>query len=185
MILVIDNYDSFTYNLVQQIEKLGYPTTVWLNDECTLNMIDELAPEKIVLSPGPKTPLEAGICMDVIRQYQNDVPILGVCLGHQAIGMVYGASIGPSQSPFHGTTETIATRDSRLFANLPASFAVARYHSLVLQDLPGDLMITATDELGEIMALEHLELPLFGVQFHPESIGTREGRKMLRNFLGL
>ena len=182
MILVIDNYDSFTYNLVQQIEGLGYKTTVWLNDECNIDMIQALNPERIVLSPGPKTPAQAGICLELISQYCNQLPILGVCLGHQAIGMKFGATLGASQDPFHGSTVTIDSTESVLFQNLPRQIRVARYHSLALQTLPDCLQLTATDHNGEIMAFEHKEYPLFGIQFHPESFMTQYGNEIVRQF---
>ena len=182
MILVIDNYDSFTYNLVQQVEGLGYEVTVWLNDQCDLPMINQLNPDRIILSAGPKTPSEAGICNTLIKHYKESLPILGVCLGHQALGMSYGAKLGPSQSPFHGSTVAIDTKESVLFQNLPREINVARYHSLALQTLPNEFELTATDPNGEIMAIEHRELPLFGVQFHPESFMTEYGNEMVRQF---
>ena len=182
MILVIDNYDSFTYNLVQQIEGLGYKTAVWLNDQCDLEMIEALNPERIILSPGPKTPLDAGICMSLIEHFQDRLPILGVCLGHQAIGMVHGAELGPSNTPFHGSTVSLTLHDSWLFDGLPKQIKVARYHSLALQNIPESFRITATDSTGEIMAIEHEQLPLFGVQFHPESFMTEQGDHLIQQF---
>ena len=182
MILVIDNYDSFTYNLVQQIEGLGNKTTVWLNDRCDMAMVNGLNPDRIVISPGPKTPNDAGICLELISDYKSQCPILGVCLGHQAIGMHYGAALGPSQSPFHGSTVTIDTHESVLFQNLPRQISVTRYHSLALKSLPDCLKLTATDPDGEIMAFEHQELPLFGIQFHPESFMTHYGNEIVRQF---
>lgn len=182
MILVIDNYDSFTYNLVQQIEGLGFRTTVWLNDQCDVSRIEALKPERIILSPGPKTPNQAGVCLEVIDAYHNRCPILGVCLGHQALGMAYGASLGPSQDPFHGSRVTIETEPSVLFQNLPRQIKVARYHSLALQNPPDGFNVTAWDEHDEIMAIEHKELPLFGVQFHPESFMTQNGNEIVRQF---
>jgi anthranilate synthase/aminodeoxychorismate synthase-like glutamine amidotransferase len=182
MILVIDNYDSFTYNLVQQIEGLGFRTTVWLNDQCDLSRIQALKPERIVLSPGPKTPNEAGVCLEVIEAYKDRCPILGVCLGHQALGMAFGASLGPSKDPFHGSQVMIETEPSVLFQNLPRQIKVARYHSLALQSAPDMFRITARDEHDEIMAIEHKEQPLFGVQFHPESFMSDSGNEIVRQF---
>ncbi len=182
MILVIDNYDSFTYNLVQQIEGLGNKTTVWLNDRCDMAMVAGLNPDRIVISPGPKTPAEAGICLDLIAHYETRLPILGVCLGHQAIAMHFGADLGPSKSPFHGSTVSIDTQESILFQNLPRQFSVARYHSLALKNLPDCLKLTAVDPEGEIMAFEHRHRPLFGIQFHPESFMTHYGNEIIRQF---
>jgi len=185
MILVIDNYDSFTYNLVQYFGELGADIRVKRNDEVTLDEISALAPEKICISPGPCTPNEAGISCDVIRQFAGSLPILGVCLGHQCIGQVYGGEVVRADRLMHGKTSPIHHTGENVFAGLPDPFEATRYHSLLVRraTLPDCLKITAETAEGEIMGLAHRELPVFGVQFHPESILTREGKNLLRNFL--
>jgi anthranilate synthase/aminodeoxychorismate synthase-like glutamine amidotransferase len=188
MVLVIDNYDSFTYNLVQYLGELGTKPFVRRNNEITLDEIAKLAPKQIVISPGPGRPEQAGITLDVIKRFGPSVPLLGVCLGHQAIGMAFGGSVVRANAPMHGKTSTI-THDGRgVFAGIASPFAVARYHSLVVQrtGLPADLEVSAqTEDDGTVMALRHKTYPIHGVQFHPESIMTREGAHLLRNFVNL
>ncbi len=187
MLLVIDNYDSFTYNLVQYFGELGAEVLVFRNDEVTLEQIAEMRPERIVISPGPCTPNEAGISCDVILRFGRTVPVLGVCLGHQSIGQVYGGEVVRADRLMHGKTSPILHSGDNVFAGLPSPFEATRYHSLLVRrsTLPECLQITAWTEEGEIMGLAHLEHPVFGVQFHPESILTLEGKNLLRNFLRL
>jgi anthranilate synthase component 2 len=188
MILVIDNYDSFTYNLVQYLGELGAAVQVLRNDAATVDSIAASAPERIVISPGPGRPEQAGVTMDVIRRLGSTVPILGVCLGHQAIGAVFGGAVVRAAAPMHGKTSTIEHDGRGVFAGITGPFIASRYHSLVVADegLPADLEVTArTREDRAIMGLRHRSWPVHGVQFHPESILTGEGRRMLRNFLGL
>ena len=186
MVLVLDNYDSFTYNLVQYLGELGAKVTVVRNDATTVEAIAAMAPQHIVLSPGPGRPEDAGVMMDVIRQLGPTMPMLGVCLGHQAIGAVYGGSVVRAAVPMHGKTSTIEHNGRGVFTGLTAPFLASRYHSLVVaeESLPDCLEVTArTQEDGTIMGLRHRTLPVHGVQFHPESILTNEGRRILRNFL--
>jgi anthranilate synthase component 2 len=186
MILVLDNYDSFTYNLVQYLGELGATVTVRRNDEISVPQIRELAPERIVISPGPGRPEDAGATMDVIRDLGENIPVLGVCLGHQAIGAVFGGSVIRAKVPMHGKTSTIEHNGRGVFTGLDAPFQASRYHSLIVSDagLPAALEVTArTQEDGTIMGLRHRTWPVHGVQFHPESILTGEGRRLLRNFL--
>ncbi len=185
MILVIDNYDSFTYNLVQYFGELGEEIVVRRNDEITIPEIEELAPARICISPGPCTPNEAGISCEVIRQFGGRVPLLGVCLGHQAIGQVFGGEVVRADRLMHGKTSPIIHCGENVFAGLPSPFVATRYHSLLVRcaSLPACLKITAETAEGEIMGLAHRTLPVFGVQFHPESILTLEGKNLLRNFL--
>jgi anthranilate synthase/aminodeoxychorismate synthase-like glutamine amidotransferase len=187
MILVIDNYDSFTYNLVQYFGELGAEILVKRNDEITIAEIESLAPEKICVSPGPCTPNEAGISCEVIRQFGRRRPILGVCLGHQSIGQVYGGDVVRANRLMHGKTSPILHTGENVFAGLPSPFEATRYHSLLVkrETLPDSLRITAETAEGEIMGLAHKELPVYGVQFHPESILTTEGKRLLKNFLDL
>jgi anthranilate synthase/aminodeoxychorismate synthase-like glutamine amidotransferase len=188
MILVIDNYDSFTYNLVQYLGELGTQPFVKRNNEITLDEIAALRPERIVISPGPGRPEQAGITVDVIKRFGRTIPILGVCLGHQAIGMAFGGAVVRASVPMHGKTSKI-THDGRgVFAGIASPFTVGRYHSLVVEraGLPGDLEVSAqVEEDGTVMALRHRQYPIHGVQFHPESILTREGAHLLRNFLAV
>jgi anthranilate synthase/aminodeoxychorismate synthase-like glutamine amidotransferase len=188
VILVIDNYDSFTYNLVQYLGELGTNPVVRRNNEITLDEIAKLAPAQIVISPGPGRPEQAGITLDVIKRFGPSTPLLGVCLGHQAIGMAFGGAVVRAAVPMHGKTSTI-THDGRgVFAGIASPFAVARYHSLVVErsSLPADLELSAqTEGDGTVMALRHKTFPIHGVQFHPESIMTREGSHLLRNFVNL
>jgi len=187
MILVIDNYDSFTYNLVQYFGELGAEILVKRNDEITLEEIEALAPEKICISPGPCTPTEAGISCAVIEKFAGRQPILGVCLGHQSIGQVYGGDVVRADRLMHGKTSPILHTGENVFAGLPTPFEATRYHSLIVKrdTLPACLRVTAETAEGEIMGLAHKVLPVYGVQFHPESILTTEGKKLLKNFLAL
>jgi anthranilate synthase/aminodeoxychorismate synthase-like glutamine amidotransferase len=185
MILMIDNYDSFTYNLVQYLGELGADVRVYRNDQITVAEIQRLAPTKIVISPGPCTPTEAGISCDVIREFAGRVPLLGVCLGHQCIGDVFGGEIVRAPALFHGKTSMIYHDDKTIFRGLPRPFEATRYHSLVIrrETLPDCLELSAETDDGVIMGVRHRELLVEGVQFHPESILTREGKQLLANFL--
>ena len=187
MLLVIDNYDSFTYNLVQYFGELGAEMVIKRNDEITPDQIAELKPEKIVISPGPCTPKEAGISNEVIRRFGSTTPLLGVCLGHQCIGDVFGGDVVRAGRLMHGKTSPILHDGTGVFAGLPNPFEATRYHSLLVQrdTFPECLQITAETAEKEIMGLRHKELPIYGVQFHPESILTLEGKKLLQNFLEL
>jgi anthranilate synthase component 2 len=189
MLLVIDNYDSFTYNLVQYLGELGAELTVRRNDAVTVEEVGELAPAGIVLSPGPCAPAQAGVTVDVIRAWGATTPILGVCLGHQAIGEAYGGKVVRAKRAVHGKTSRIAHDGSELFSGVPSPMEVGRYHSLTVEraSLPASLRVTATAEHDptEIHALRHAEHPVWGVQFHPESVLTPEGKRLLRNFLDL
>jgi para-aminobenzoate synthetase component II len=185
MILMIDNYDSFTYNLVQYLGELGADIRVYRNDQITVAEIQRLAPTKIVISPGPCTPTEAGISCDVIREFAGRVPLLGVCLGHQCIGEVFGGEIVRAPALFHGKTSMIYHDGKTIFRGLPRPFEATRYHSLVIrrETLPDCLELSAETDDGVIMGVRHRELLVEGVQFHPESILTREGKQLLANFL--
>jgi anthranilate synthase/aminodeoxychorismate synthase-like glutamine amidotransferase len=189
MILVIDNYDSFTYNLVQYLGELGADPVVRRNDEVTVEEVGALAPAAIVLSPGPCAPAQAGVTVPVVRRWGAEIPILGVCLGHQAIGEAYGGRVVRAAHVMHGKVSTIVHRGDDLFADLPSPLPVMRYHSLVVEPhtLPPALEVAAhaEDDPTEIHALRHREHPVWGVQFHPESVGTAHGRAMLANFLTL
>jgi anthranilate synthase component 2 len=190
MLLIIDNYDSFTYNLVQYFGELGERPHVVRNDAIAVDTIAELAPRAIVLSPGPGTPADAGICVPTIQRYGADVPILGVCLGHQAIGEAYGGRvIRAPRGVMHGKTSRVVHDATDLFEGLPSPLTVMRYHSLVIEStsLPAALRVTATayDDPTEIHAVRHREHPVWGVQFHPESILTQDGKRLLANFLTL
>ena len=187
MLLVIDNYDSFTYNLVQYFGELGADPFVKRNDEITPDEIAALKPARIVISPGPCTPNEAGISCEVIRRFGPTTPLLGVCLGHQAIGQVYGGDVVRAGRLMHGKTSPILHHGTGVFAGLPNPFDATRYHSLLVQrsTFPAALEITAETAEGEIMGLRHRELPIHGVQFHPESILTLEGKRLLQNFLAV
>ncbi|CDM65719.1 anthranilate synthase component II [Pyrinomonas methylaliphatogenes] len=187
MLLVIDNYDSFTYNLVQYLGELGAHLHVRRNDEIALDEIEELAPERIVISPGPGTPDTAGITLEVIRRFGGRVPILGVCLGHQAIGQVFGGRVVRAPEPLHGKTSEIFHDGRTIFQDLPYGFQAGRYHSLIVEreTLPDCLEISATTSDGLIMGLRHREMKIEGVQFHPESVLTTEGKRLLANFLKL
>ncbi len=188
MVLVIDNYDSFTYNLVQYLGELGADVRVRRNNVVTVGEIDAMAPEQIVISPGPGRPEQAGISVDVIRRFGPTTPILGVCLGHQAIGIVYGGTVRRASAPMHGKTSTVVHDGKGVFEGITAPFPAGRYHSLVIADdhVPTELQVAATTrEDGTIMAVRHRIYPVHGVQFHPESVLTAEGRTILRNFLDL
>ncbi len=187
MILVIDNYDSFTYNLVQYLGELGAEITVRRNDELTVEQIRAMNPEKIIVSPGPCTPNEAGISMDVIRELGPTIPVLGVCLGHQSIGQVYGGKVIRAPYLMHGKVSKIKHGGEGLFAGLKQNFTATRYHSLIVEreSLPEELEVTAETEDGLIMGLKHRWHPVYGVQFHPESILTEGGKQLLANFLTL
>jgi anthranilate synthase/aminodeoxychorismate synthase-like glutamine amidotransferase len=188
MVLVIDNYDSFTYNLVQYLGELGAEIRVRRNDEVTVGEIEAMAPDRILISPGPGRPENAGITPDVIRRFGPKTPLLGVCLGHQAIGMVYGGTVSRAAAPMHGKTSTVVHDGKGLFAGMSAPFQAGRYHSLVIagDSVPAELEVAArTKEDGTIMAVRHRTYPVHGVQFHPESVLTEEGRRILRNFLDL
>ena len=187
MILVLDNYDSFTYNLVQYLGELGALMRVARNNRITISEIERLVPEAIVISPGPGTPDGAGISLDLIRRFHETTPILGVCLGHQAIGQAFGGTVARARKQMHGKTSTIHHDSRGVFAGLPQDFEATRYHSLVVLErgFPADLEISARAEDGEIMGLRHRRFPVEGVQFHPESILTGQGKALLRNFLEL
>ena len=185
MVLMIDNYDSFTYNLVQYLGELGVEVTVVRNDEVTVDEVERMRPEKIVISPGPCTPNEAGISLETIRRLGGKVPILGVCLGHQAIGQAFGGKVLHAKTLMHGKTSPIHHTGSGVFEGLPSPFTATRYHSLAVEraSLPDCLEVTAWTDDGEIMGLRHRTLAVEGVQFHPESILTEYGHALLKNFL--
>jgi anthranilate synthase/aminodeoxychorismate synthase-like glutamine amidotransferase len=185
MLLMIDNYDSFTYNLVQYLGELGEDIKVFRNDKITIKEIEVMHPEKIVISPGPCTPKEAGISVELIRYFTKKIPILGVCLGHQSIGAAFGGEIIRAPRLMHGKTSMILHDEKTIFEGLPNPFEATRYHSLVIrkETIPDCLEITAWTETGEIMGVRHKEAVIEGVQFHPESILTRVGKDLLRNFL--
>ena len=188
MLLVIDNYDSFTYNLVQYLGELGAEMKVFRNDEVTVDEIEnDLKPEKILISPGPGTPYDAGISLNVIERFGDKLPILGVCLGHQAVGQHFGGKVVRGPEPVHGKPVSIKHDGQTLFEGIPQDFAAGRYHSLVVdrESLPGCLEISAESPDGLVMAMRHKELPIEGVQFHPESILTEHGKHLLKNFLAL
>ncbi|MCS6998396.1 MAG: aminodeoxychorismate/anthranilate synthase component II [Aquificaceae bacterium] len=184
-VLLIDNYDSFTYNLVHYLQVLSAEVAVRRNDQISLEEIEKAKPEAIVISPGPCTPREAGISVDVIRRFYRNIPMLGVCLGHQAIGYAFGASIVRAKNLMHGKTSTITHTGEGIFEGLKNPFTAVRYHSLVIDraTLPPFLKVTAWSEDEEIMGIQHMDYPLFGVQFHPESILSEEGMSLLQNFL--
>jgi anthranilate synthase component 2 len=185
MLLMIDNYDSFTYNLVQYLGELGQEVVVYRNDEITLDQIAELKPDRVVISPGPCTPNEAGVSVPLVQRYAGQIPILGVCLGHQSIGQAFGGRIVHAAHVMHGKTSPIYHKDIGVFKGLKAPLTATRYHSLVIEraSLPEALEITAWTEDGDIMGVRHRSLPVEGVQFHPESILTEQGHELLRNFL--
>lgn len=185
MLLMIDNYDSFTYNLVQYLSELGEEVLVYRNDEITLDTILKLKPDRIVISPGPCTPNEAGISLSVIKKFSEDIPVLGVCLGHQSIGQAFGGHIVHAKQLMHGKTSPIFHKNVGIFRNLPNPFIATRYHSLVIErsTLPDCLEVTAWTEDDEIMGVRHKTLAIEGIQFHPESILSEHGHQMLENFL--
>ena len=182
MILLIDNYDSFTYNISDYLAQLGSEIIVKRNDEIRIDEIKNLSPTAIVISPGPKKPVDAGITMQLIDQFHQNIPLLGICLGYQAIGEYFGCSLVKSPVPYHGKTSQIYHSGTGIFENLPQPTTVMRYHSLNLSEISNQISITATTESGEPMALQHISLPLYGLQFHPESILTKHGMQMLRNW---
>ena len=183
MILVIDNYDSFTYNLVQYLGELGEDLRVYRNNKITVEEIERLKPTRIVISPGPGTPIDAGITEDVIRHFHKSTPMLGVCLGHQAIGEVFGGKIVRAPTLMHGKVSEIFHDGKRLFKGLPQGFPATRYHSLMVTEIPASLEITAQTKDGIVMGLRHRDFPIEGIQFHCESIMTVVGKDILRNFL--
>ncbi|HKL21979.1 MAG TPA: aminodeoxychorismate/anthranilate synthase component II [Tichowtungia sp.] len=187
MILVIDNYDSFTYNLVQYLGELGAEMKIFRNDKITIAEAIALSPEKVLVSPGPCSPKEAGISCDIIREFGPRVPLLGVCLGHQSIGEVFGGKVVRAERLMHGKVSPILHNGESVFKGLPSPFDATRYHSLIVerQSLPDCLKITAETAEGEVMGLQHVEHPVHGVQFHPESILTENGKQLLQNFLDL
>lgn len=187
MLLVIDNFDSFTYNLVQYFGQLGAEQRVFRNNEITAEEALELQPERVLLSPGPCSPNEAGVSLDMIEAFAGKVPLFGVCLGHQCIGQFFGGKVVRADRLMHGKTSPIKHRDTDVFEGLPQDFEATRYHSLVVErdSLPDELEVTAETTEGEIMGLRHKELPVWGVQFHPESYATNHGLRMLENFLKL
>jgi anthranilate synthase/aminodeoxychorismate synthase-like glutamine amidotransferase len=187
MILVIDNYDSFTYNLVQYLGELGAAPKVYRNDAITIEQMRELKPERILISPGPGVPSDAGMTIDAIRAFAGEVPILGVCLGHQAIGEAYGGRVARAPYLMHGKTSEICHDSATIFRGLPYRFKATRYHSLIVEKegLPDSLEVSATTPDGLIMGLRHRKFPVEGVQFHPESVMTEHGKKLLENFLKL
>ena len=191
MILLIDNYDSFTYNLVHYVEELGHNVQVYRNDKISLKKISKLNPKKIIISPGPCTPNEAGICLDLVKRFYDKMPILGVCLGHQSIGQAFGAKIVKSGKIMHGKTSKVSNLGSKIFKGLPTSFEATRYHSLVIKNgtLPKNFRViseTIDNKKNVIMGIEHENYPCYGVQFHPESIASVPfGKKIMKNFLNL
>lgn len=188
MILLIDNYDSFSYNVMQLVGSVEPDVFVVRNDEITLDEIEKMKPDAIIISPGPGKPMDAGICEDVIRTFAGKIPILGICLGHQAICEVYGATVSYAKELMHGKKkEMIQENNGLLFRGLPERFFAARYHSLAVleETLPEELVVTARCEDGEVMAVEHKRYPVYGLQFHPESVMTPEGRVMIQNFLSI
>lgn len=187
MLILIDNYDSFTYNLVHFLGELGAPSQVHRNDRITVEEVLAARPKAIVLSPGPCTPNEAGICLDLIRQAGPRIPILGVCLGHQAIGQAYGGRVVRAPLPMHGKLSTVRHQGKGVFQGLPPRFEVTRYHSLIVEraSLPAELVVTAETADGLVMGLQHASHPVHGVQFHPESIASEHGHDLLANFLAL
>ena len=191
MILLIDNYDSFTYNLVHYVEELGHNVQVYRNDKISLKKIVKLNPKKIIISPGPCTPNEAGICLDLVKRFYDKIPILGVCLGHQSIGQAFGAKIIRAGKIMHGKTSKVSNLGSKIFKGLPSSFEATRYHSLVIKNgtLPKNFRViseTIDNKKNVIMGIEHENYPCYGVQFHPESIASVPfGKKIMKNFLNL
>jgi anthranilate synthase/aminodeoxychorismate synthase-like glutamine amidotransferase len=183
--VIIDNYDSFTYNLVQELAELKEDIKVFRNDKITLREIQKLSPQRIIISPGPSTPKNAGISLNVVKHFAGKIPILGVCLGHQCIGEAFGGKIVRAKKIMHGKTSMITHDNKTIFANIPNPFEATRYHSLVIekQSLPDVLEVSAVSEDGEIMGVRHRKYPIEGVQFHPESILTKHGKEILDNFL--
>jgi len=187
MILMIDNYDSFTYNLVQYLQQMGREVAVYRNDEITVAEIENMDVEAIFLSPGPCSPKEAGVTVEIVRRFHQTIPIMGVCLGHQAIGYAFGGDVVRADKVMHGKSSPISNDGRTIFQGLPDPFTAGRYHSLIVKrdTLPACLEVTAETEEGEIMGLRHREYPVEGIQFHPESILTPQGKRIIRNFLNL
>ena len=187
MLIIIDNYDSFTYNLYQYLGELGANMRVFRNDKITVEEIAEMNPEKLLVSPGPCTPNEAGISCEAIKYFAGKIPVFGVCLGHQSIGQVFGGKVIRARRLMHGKTSPVHHDNKGVFAGLPNPFDATRYHSLIIEKetLPDCFEITAHADVDEIMGIRHKELPVFGVQFHPESILTTHGKKLLKNFLDM
>ncbi|MDP1677766.1 MAG: aminodeoxychorismate/anthranilate synthase component II [Bacteroidota bacterium] len=185
MILIIDNYDSFTYNLVQYLGEMNVELNIVRNDKITLDEIRKLHPEGIVISPGPCTPKEAGVSVPLIKEFYKEIPILGVCLGHQSIGEAFGGDVVKAPSVVHGKTSEILHEGKGIFNSIPNRFLATRYHSLVIapKTMPNELEVTAKTEDGVVMGVQHKQYPIFGVQFHPESIATQHGKVLLRNFV--
>lgn len=183
MILMIDNYDSFVYNLVQFIGQLGEEVVVKRNDKISIDDIEKLNPEIIVLSPGPCSPLEAGICIDIVKYFKGIKPILGICLGHQTIGYAFGAKVIKADKPVHGKVHSITHNDKGVFRGLKNPLNVTRYHSLILEDIPEELEVTALTNKNEVMGIRHRDYLIEGVQFHPEAILSEQGHEMLNNFI--
>ncbi len=185
MILMIDNYDSFTFNIVQYLEQMGEDVVVFRNDKVTVDRIDKLKPQVIFLSPGPGTPRDAGVTVDVVREFHKTIPIMGICLGHQSIGYAFGGEIVRAGRIMHGKVSPVHHDGRTIFAGLPDPFTAGRYHSLVVrpETLPSCLEVSARTAEGEIMGLRHKEFPVEGIQFHPESVLTPQGKRILRNFL--
>lgn len=185
MILMIDNYDSFTFNIVQYLEQMGEDVVVFRNDKVTVDRIDKLKPQVIFLSPGPGTPRDAGITVDVVREFHKTIPIMGICLGHQSIGYAFGGEIVRAGRIMHGKVSPVHHDGRTIFAGLPDPFTAGRYHSLVVrpETLPSCLEVSARTAEGEIMGLRHKEFPVEGIQFHPESVLTPQGKRILRNFI--
>lgn len=183
MILMIDNYDSFVYNLVQFIGQLGEEVVVKRNDKISIDDIEKLNPEIIVLSPGPCSPLEAGICIDIVKYFKDIKPILGICLGHQTIGYAFGAKVIKADKPVHGKVHSITHNDKGVFRGLKNPLNVTRYHSLILEDIPEELEVTALTNKNEVMGIRHRDYLIEGVQFHPEAILSEQGHEMLNNFI--
>ena len=187
MVFVLDNYDSFTYNLVQYMGELGAEMTIRRNDELTVDEVESLAPERVLLSPGPCTPQEAGISIDLIQRFAGKVPILGVCLGHQAIGAAFGGDVVRAPKLMHGKTSEVEHDGKTIFTGIDSPMTCTRYHSLIVSDqnLPGDLEVSARTADGTIMGLRHRQYQVEGVQFHPESVLTDDGKRLIKNFLEL
>lgn len=185
MILMLDNYDSFTYNLVQYLGEIGQVIHVVRNDQITLAEIAQLAPSHIIISPGPGTPDDAGLSLQIIERFKGQIPILGVCLGHQTIGQFFGGEVVKAKQPMHGKTSAIHHCGKTIFREIPSPFVATRYHSLIMkrETLPSALIVTAETESGEVMGIRHREYPIEGIQFHPESIMSEQGENLLRNFL--